>query len=191
MKKVFIYLFNGYSDWEIAYLTPEINKNDQFELVYFSNEAEKVTSMGGLVVEPDISINEVKVDDIDLLILPGGTSWETEENSAIKNLIQKVHTEDKTIAAICAATCCLAQLGILNNIAHTSNALEYLKAIAPDYSGEKTYKNELVVTDSNVITACGIASIEFAKDVFKAINLYPDEQIEDWFQLFKHGIWKG
>jgi len=27
-KKIFIYLFDGYSDWEIAYLTPVLNKSD-------------------------------------------------------------------------------------------------------------------------------------------------------------------
>ncbi len=52
MKKIYIYLFNGFSDWEISFLTPEINKSEKFELVYFSNDGKKVKSMGGLEIVP-------------------------------------------------------------------------------------------------------------------------------------------
>ena len=33
-KRIFIYLFDGYSDWEIAYLAPELNKSENHELIY-------------------------------------------------------------------------------------------------------------------------------------------------------------
>jgi len=42
-----------------------------------------------------------------------------------------------------------------------------------------------------VITACGIAPIEFAKEIFKAIGLFNEDDLEKWFQLFKYGIWNG
>ena len=45
------------------------------------------------------------------------------------------------------------------------------------------------ITDKNVITANGIASIEFAREVFKMIGLFNDKDLERWFQLFKNGIW--
>lgn len=41
-KKIFIYLFDGYSDWEIAYLTPELNKSDFHELIYFTDDGKTV-----------------------------------------------------------------------------------------------------------------------------------------------------
>ncbi len=47
-KKICIFLFDGFSDWEISFLTPEINKSEQFELVYFSKNGDHLTSMGGL-----------------------------------------------------------------------------------------------------------------------------------------------
>jgi putative intracellular protease/amidase len=189
MKKIAIFLFNGFSDWEIAYLTPEINKSEQFELVYFSNDGNFVSSMGGLQVEPYTSLSELDINDFSLLILPGGTAWEKVENQEIIQLAKEAYKKGKPIAAICAATAFLAQLGLLNDLKHTSNDLNYLKAVAPGYKGEAYYQNSLAVTDKNFITANGIAPIEFAREVFKTIGFYDDDGIEKWFQLFKNGIW--
>lgn len=190
-KKIVVFLFDGFSDWEIAYVTPEINKSEQFDLVYFSETGNEVTSMGGLQVNPTISLEELKFEEVDLLILPGGTAWEKREITAIDDLVMELYGNEKTIAAICGATFYLAQLGILENLSHTSNDLGYLKAIVPEYYGQENYQKELAVTDKNIITANGIASIEFATEIFRKIQLKPKNEIEKWFQLFKNGIWSA
>lgn len=189
MKKIFIFLFNGYADWEIAYLTPEINKSTEFELIYFSKDKNPVTSAGGLKVEPDAALAEINVDDVEVLIIPGGEAWERGENNELSSLAKEAFEKGKLIGAICGATFFLAQQGILDNLKHTSNDLGYLKAVAPQYSGERNYINSLAVSDSNVITAKGIAPIEFAREIFEKTGLYDKERIEKWFQLFKNGIW--
>lgn len=189
MKKICLFLFDGFSDWEIAYLTPEINKSEQFSLVYFSKDGNPVKSMGGLNVKPNLSLSELKSEEIDLLVLPGGVAWEKREITIIDNLVKELVENKKSIAAICGATFYLGQLGILNNLNHTSNDLGYLKAVVPEYNGQENYQNKLAVTDKNIITANGIAPIEFATEIFREIKLKPDEEIEKWFQLFKNGIW--
>ncbi len=188
-KKIYVFLFDGFSDWEISYLTPEINKSEQFDLVYFSKNKELITSMGGLKIKPTTSISDLRFDDIDILILPGGTAWEKGENLEIEKITKSVFEKGKPIAAICAATTYLGKLGLLNNLKHTSNDLNYLKGIASEYSGDDNYQNSLAVTDRNIITANGIAPIEFAKEIFKTIRLYDEDNIEKWFQLFKNGFW--
>ncbi|MBN2598435.1 type 1 glutamine amidotransferase family protein [Labilibaculum sp.] len=188
-KKIFVFLFDGFSDWEISYLTPEINKSEQFDLVYFSKNGNTVTSMGGLQIKPASSLSELNFEDLDLLILPGGIAWEKGENEEITKFAKNAFEKGKTIAAICAATAYLGQLGLLNDLKHTSNDLNYLKGTAPMYRGEGNYQNSLAVTDRNIITANGIAPIEFAREIFKTIGLYNDDTIEKWFQLFKNGIW--
>lgn len=189
MNKIYVFLFNGFSDWEISFLTPEINKNKQFELVYFSTDGEPIKSMGGLQIKPSLSLEELKIGNIDMLILPGGTAWEKGENNEIEEVIKNLFEKEKPIAAICAATTYLGQLGLLNDLKHTSNDLNYLKGIAPNYCGEENYQNSLVETDKKIITANGIAPIEFAREVFKTIELHSEDNIEKWFQLFKNGIW--
>lgn len=189
MKKVYIFLFDGFSDWEIAYLSPEIYKSRDFELIYFSKDGNRVISMGGLRVIPDTSLSEIDVDNMEMLILPGGTAWEEDKNNEIDQLVHTIFDKGKSIAAICGATAYLGQQRLLNNRKHTSNALSYLKEIAPRYSGENNYIDTFAVSDKNLITANGIASIEFAREIFKKLNLYTDDDIEKWFQLFKNGIW--
>jgi putative intracellular protease/amidase len=188
-KRIFVFLFDGFSDWEISYLTPEINKSEQFDLVYFSKNGNLITSMGGLQITPTTSLYELKFEDVDILILPGGDAWEKGENAEIEKLTKDIFEKRKPIAAICAATTYLGQLGLLNDLKHTSNDLNYLKGIAPKYCGDENYQNSLVFTDKNIITANGIAPIEFAREIFKTIGLYSDDNIEKWFQLFKNGIW--
>jgi len=188
-QRIYIFLYDGFSDWEIAYLTPEINKNDDYELVYFSKSGDPILSMGGLKVMPDVGLTEVEATDMDMLILPGGTAWEVSENSEIKALVMGQFMSGRSIAAICAATTYLAQLGLLDRVNHTSNDLNYLKRIAPKYQGEGNYMSSLAVSDDNVITANGIAPIEFAKEIFLKINLYDVDHSEKWLQLFKNGIW--
>ncbi len=189
--KIYVYLFEGYSDWEIAYLTPEIHKSNNHELIFVSDNGGPVTSMGGLQVQAHHSLNKITTDEIGLLILPGGEAWEKGGNTEIESLVSKAYQSDKPIAAICAATTHLGKSGILDNVKHTSNDFNYLKAIASSYKGAQHYQHALAITDEKVITANGIAPIEFAREVFKLINLYDDEYLEKWFQLFKNGIWSA
>jgi len=188
-KKIAVFLFDGFSDWEISYLTPEINKSKQFELEYFSETGDPITSMGGLEIMPENALKDIAVGSIDMLILPGGSAWEKNEIQSIESLIRIIFTQGKPIAAICAATTFLGLLGLLDDLKHTSNDLNYLKAIAPTYHGDENYQNEPAVADRNIITANGTDPIEFAREVFKAIELFDDKGIEKWYQLFKNGIW--
>lgn len=189
MKKIGIFLFDGYSDWEISYLTPEVYREKQYELIYFSEDGDVVTSMGGLQIKPTTSLSRLNAGEIDCLVLPGGTAWEKREITTIEKLVTDLFKNGKTIAAICGATVYLGQLGILDHLNHTSNDLEYLKTVAPEYKGSKNYQDKLAETGRNIITAKGIAPIEFACEIFREIGLKSEAEIEKWFQLFKNGIW--
>lgn len=188
-KTVYIFLFNGFSDWEISYLTPELKKSEKIELQYFSIDGKNLKSMGGLNISPDFSIDQVDSDKISILILPGGSAWENDSINGIDKLIEKLNKENKTTGAICGATTYLAREGYLDNLEHTSNALFYLQNFAENYDGKDYYKDDLAVTDKNLITANGIAPIEFTREILKKVELYEEKDIEKWFQLFKNGIW--
>ncbi len=79
----------------------------------------------------------------------------------------------------------LAQKGLLNNRKHTSNDKEFLKMICPGYSGEKFYLNQPAVADDNLITASGVAALEFSYEVLKKTNLMKPATLESWYQLHK------
>ncbi len=187
-KRIGIFLFDGFSDWEIAYVTPELNKSERFDLIFFSENGNSITSMGGLHVKPTCSLADLNPENVDVLILPGGTAWEEGKITAIEDLTKRIVEKEKPIAAICAATTYLGQLGLLNKRKHTSNGLDYLKEVASDYRGDEHYMNAWAVADENIITATGVAPIEFAREIFRAIELYDEENLEKWFQLFKNRV---
>ena len=96
-KKILIFLFDGFSDWEISYLTPEINKSEQFDLVYFSKDGNSVSSMGGLQISPNASLAEINIEDLDMLILPGGTACEKGENKELNQFTKAVFEKENQL----------------------------------------------------------------------------------------------
>lgn len=89
------------------------------------------------------------------------------------------------VAAICGATIGLAKKGLLDSAYHTSNDLEYLKMIVPNYSGEKYYKREVAVNDKNLVTASGIAPLEFTVEVIRLLDVFKPEVLNLWLNLYK------
>jgi len=186
---VYVFLFDGFADWEIAYFMPELKKSEKINLKTFTIDGASITSMGGVKITPDFSLAEVEASENSLLVLPGGNAWEKGEITGIDDLVKTFYERNYAIAAICGATFYLGEKGFLDGIKHTSNDLNYLKAVAPHYKGENNYQFEPAVTDKNTITASGISSIEFAREIVRKVNLYDENQIEKWYQLFKNGIW--
>lgn len=76
----------------------------------------------------------------------------------------------------------------MHNVRHASNSKEYLKAKVPDYQDEAFFVDELAVTDNNIITASGLGSIEFGREVIKLLNLFGETERQEWFEMYKHGI---
>jgi hypothetical protein len=74
---------------------------------------------------------------------------------------------------------------VLDDRQHTSNALEYLQAT--NYRGERYYCEQPAVTDGDLITAGATASLEFAYQIFKKLEVYPAAVLDAWYGLFKTG----
>ena len=190
--KVYIYMLNTLADWEISYLTAELNSGryldktkPSVELIKIGNTIEPIKTMGGIIITPDESIDNIRFKEDDLLILPGADTWMEEENKKIIDIVSGIINEKVIIAAICGATVALANKGILNNRKHASNDIEFLKMFCPEYTGENFYLNQPAVTDDNLITASGITPLEFSYEVLKRINVMKAETLEAWYQLYK------
>ena len=91
------------------------------------------------------------------------------------------------VAAICGATVGVAKAGLLQGRAHTSNGLEYLRAQVPDYISENDYVDQLAVRDRGLITASGLGAVEFAREIFAELGVFPEGELELWYRLFKYG----
>jgi putative intracellular protease/amidase len=185
---VHILVFDGFADWEPAHALAELRRWGKRSVVAVGFDLEPVTSMGGLRVIPDRALNVMRPSEIEILILPGGDFWEspypqTELNKVLNELV----AADVPIAAICAGTLALARAGLLNDRRHTSNMPGYIANHSPDYSGGALYDAAPAVNDSGVITASGLAPVEFAREIFKQLKVFTAADEELWFDMFKHG----
>ncbi|MFG0935233.1 DJ-1/PfpI family protein, partial [Staphylococcus sp. 231237_7MaSpsaltlick] len=103
----------------------------------------------------------------------------------IKECVGKALDEGVVVAAICGAVDALASSGYLDTRKHTSNNLEYTKMICPNYKGEKYFEMKSAVSDENLITASGIASLEFAREVLKKVEVFEPDTLAAWYKLNK------
>lgn len=189
--KVYFYILNTMADWEYGFLLAELNSKRYFlnskkdlELITVSNDKNAKTSMGGLKITPDITISEMDFSDEDFLILPGADKWLEPENEEILLKSKEFINDDMNVAAICGATMGLAKYGALDSKLHTSNDKEYLKMICPEYRGEKYFEDTVVVNNKGLITASGIAPIEFSYEVIKNLKVFSDETLANWYGLY-------
>lgn len=116
MKKVYVYVFDTMSDWEIGYVTAELNTGRYFKkgiapikVITVGNDKKPITTMGGLKVIPEISIEECIIESKDMLILPGGDSWMLTEHEPILEKAKDTLEKGNFVAAICGATFGLAK----------------------------------------------------------------------------------
>ena len=188
--KVFLYVLDTLADWEIAFLIAEINSGrylnkgiEKPQIIKVGNTLLPIKTMGGIEISPDIDVDNMNIKNRDIIILPGADTWQNGNNQKIIDKIKG--NGDIIIAAICGATAALADNGMLDNRKHTSNDREYLKMACKNYKGENFYEYKPVVVDNNLITATGIAPLEFAYEVFKKNNIMKNDTLEAWYGLFK------
>lgn len=191
---VHVYLFDGYADWEIAFLGAGI-ANPQFQRdpgrwrlrTVAAAPGSSLRSMAGLTVLPDLGVDAVTADASFLFVLPGGAGWEdpAEHRAAVEVASRLLRTGGR-VAAICGATAGLARAGLLDARPHTSNAQAYLKGVE-GYAGAAQYVDQPAVRGGALITAGGMAPLEFSREVFALLELYDDEALDAWYQLYKTG----
>ena len=186
--KAFLLVFDGFADWEPALALCEINKSGKFEVVTTGFSDRRVTTMGGLKISPETTLDAVNLTETAILVLPGGEMWEQESHPRLIALLDWLEEGHVPIAAICGATLEVTRAGLTRGRRHTSNSKGYLKARVPGYRDEEFYVDELAVTDRDVITASGLGSVEFAREVILRLSIYGEAQTQEWYEMFKRGV---
>ncbi len=190
-QDVFLFVFDGLSDWEAGYAVAGIN-NPQFQanpggyrVQTVALQQTSVLTIGGIRIQPDLTLDRIFPKDCAMLILPGGTTWDAGQNREAVAVADTFLKAGVPVAAICGATAGLARDGLLDHYRHTSNAPEYLATT--QYRGLSLYEESPAVTDGDLITASGLAPIDFAQHIFRRLNLYRPAVLDAWYGLFKTG----
>ena len=110
-----------------------------------------VKASRGTTIIPDTSIDKVLETEFDLIVLPGGLpgSDHLRDNEQVQSLIKKQASNDKYVAAICAAPKALAEAGLLEGKKATSFP-GVLSALENDAI---TISENPVEIDGNIVTS--------------------------------------
>lgn len=187
MPIVHLAMYDGLADWEYGYVAAGINNPEfqrapaDFRIVTVGATGDPITTMGGLTIVPDTTLDRVDATDSALLVLPGASTWETGNDDFAQAACHWV-AAGIPVAGICGATVGLARVGLLDERAHTSNAPAQLAPTG--YAGAAHYVDAPAVNSGGVITAGAVAPVEFAREIFAELAIYEPAVLRAWYQLY-------
>jgi putative intracellular protease/amidase len=188
-KSIHLMLVNGFADWEPAHALAELRRHGGYRVESVGLSNEPVESMGGLRVLPTRTIAQVVADEVAVFMLPGGDRWEQHPiEPALGAKLGELDAHQVPIAAICGATLAIAQLGLIRGRRHTSNGLAYLQAHVPAYTEAGTYVDAPAVRDGGLITASGLADVEFARELFEELGVLTPAERAQWAGIFRSAL---
>ena len=180
-------VFDGFADWQAALALCEIRRPGDWLVQTVGFDRMPLTSMGGLGVRPDLTLDELDHARAAMLIVPGGHLWQRGAGESAVAAIAQVHAAGAPVAGIDSGMLALARAGLLDHCRHTGNWAGHIDSHVPGYTGAEQYDaSVLAVSDGGVISASHLGSVEFAREVIRTLDLYSPSDREHWYRLFKH-----
>lgn len=194
MFTVYIYVLDTLADWELGYVTAELNSRRFFKkdtpevsVKTVAISTEPVKTMGGLTIVPDCTIREIAVSEKSVLLLPGANTWDDPRHSVMMKKAGELLSAGALVCAICGATMALASAGLLDRRPHTSNGAGYLEMVSPSYKGQNFFVDAPSVADRNLITASSTGGLLWAKQIIERLDVFQHNTLEAWYAYFSTG----
>ena len=149
IKKALILTGNFVQDHEFIYPYYRVQE-DGYEVDVAVRDKKQVNGIIGAKIIPTKDIPELKVEDYDLLILPGGAKAMEymRQDMDILKFISDFNSSGKTIASICHA----AQLLISSKIVQGRKISGYYSIKDDINNAGAVYTDEPAVVDGNIVT---------------------------------------
>ena len=154
MAKAYMFLANGSEEIE-ALIPVDVFRRGGVEIKTVSITGSELVEMAhGVTVKADLKFEDAKLEDADLLMLPGGLPGATNLNDheGVRNAVLSQYEKGKLVAAICAAPMVFGSLGLLEG----KRATCYPGCESTMTGAE--YTKQLVTIDGNIITGEGPAA---------------------------------
>ncbi|WP_455353833.1 DJ-1/PfpI family protein [Streptomyces sp. SYSU K217416] len=181
-KTVYLAVYPTFADWETGHTTAHLTQTG-YEIRTVGASLDPVSTMGGVRIQPDVTLDDVRPEDGSLLILTGAQLWDMgDELAPFARKAREFLAAGVPVAAICGATAGLAREGLLDDRPHTSAAAGYLAATG--YQGAGHYVEADAVTSGDLITAGPTEPVAFAREVFGKLGVYEGEVLDAWYRLF-------
>jgi putative intracellular protease/amidase len=162
-KTIGIFLPGGFADWEFGFLAGAAVEHLGAKVVFLTEGAEPVRSIGGLLTSGERGTRVETNLDLDALALIGSDDWTGPNPPDVAALAKSVLDRGGVVGGICAATVGLARMGLLQGRKHTSNGQVWIANMTGGYAGSDAYvETPSAVGDKQIVTAPGTAPVAFA-----------------------------
>jgi len=167
MARVLIPLAQGCEELE-AVTVIDLLRRAEIEVVTAGLDHRPVRASRGVTLVPDTTLDQVRGEDFDMMVLPGGLPGATnlDQDPRVHQLLRQLADQDRYTAAICAAPRVLANAGLLEGKAATGYPGHLDPAVFPNVRVESA----AVVVDGKVITSRGPGTaIDFALQLIETL----------------------
>lgn len=170
-KHIAFLVIDQFADWEPAYLSSALRTYFDGTTSFHTPGRRAVTSMGGMTLTADGSVEDLDPAKYDALVVVGSGVWIGEEAPDVSAALQAAEKTGKVVGAICAGTLAAGRAGLLEGRPHTSNETGFLDENAKGYAAAASYVDTpKAVRDGNLVTAAGSSPVTFATAVLTALH---------------------
>jgi 4-methyl-5(b-hydroxyethyl)-thiazole monophosphate biosynthesis len=156
MSKACVFFADGFEEVEALTVVDILRRAGiETKMVSISDSLDLV-GRSNIRINADVLFSQMKYDDVDLLVLPGGQPGTTYlgQHEGLKKLLKVfAGKKKKKVAAICAAPTVLGALGILEGRKATC-----YPGLENQLTGAEVEQGKKVVVDGNVITSRGVGT---------------------------------
>ena len=172
---ILFFAYPKYADFEIAHPLFFLRKVGKAHVTTCTIAGNPVESIAGLITMPQFALEKVKVEDYDLILLPGGDGIsEVMNHTSIHSMLQVASSAGIPIASICASAVLLGKAGLLDGKQFTCTQATYDHFNDVFIKGEYTGSN--IEVSPKMITAQGTAFAEFTIEAGKMVGLWRDAE---------------
>lgn len=157
MKPMLVLMAPGFEEIELTAPVDILRRLD-IPVTTAGVKGRAVEGAHGMVMQADMLLVDVKAEDYDGIILPGGpASWLLRDTPAVLALVREMNAAGKLVAAICAAPIALEAAGVLQGRRCTC-----YPGVEGDLKSAAEVVAEPAVTDGLLVTGRGPgAALEF------------------------------
>ncbi|MCJ7613510.1 DJ-1/PfpI family protein [Candidatus Bathyarchaeota archaeon] len=155
MAKALVFLASGFEEIETVTIV-DVLRRAGVDVTVAGLTPNVVEGVHAMKIVPDKSIDDVKIEDFDAVVVPGGNPGykNLRKDPRVIDLIKEAFNSNKLVAAICAGPAVLSDAGVLEGKSCTiypgmENELE---------KGGGKPKQDMIVVDGNIITSRGPAT---------------------------------
>ena len=166
-KNIAVLLEEGFEDLEFWVPVMRLREEGAKVTVVGSGRTKSFRGKNGLEAQADVDAGQVKPDDFDGLVVPGG--WAPDKlrrYPAVKDLVAGMYHQGKIIAAICHAGSVLISAGVVKG--HKATGSEAIKDDLVNAGAE--WVDQPAFRDGNLVWGRVVADIpDFCRELVQAL----------------------